>query len=61
MRFMVVVCEQGFLDFSRGRGRKVFQITLQIEGFSHRSYLIIIGSDFHSINQTLCLCCLLLG
>lgn len=41
------------------RRRKVFKITLLIEGFSHRSYLVIIGSDSHSINQTLCLCCLL--
>lgn len=28
----------------------------QILGFSHRSYQTIIGSDSHSVNQTLCLC-----
>lgn len=27
-----------------------------IQGFSHRSYLVIVGSDSHSVNQTLRLC-----
>lgn len=40
-----------------GESKKYLRLR-QIWGFSHKSYQTIIGSDSHSINQTVHLCCL---